>query len=71
MKKLIIAIPALLIMASCGNGKVVEHPIDSTNVSGTAPVEYKPKNPADDTLPITNYGDTGTKANNVHNAGTR
>ena len=71
MKKLIIAIPALFIMAACGNGKVQETPVDTTNVSGRAPVEYKARNPADDTLPITNYGDTGTKANNVHNAGTR
>lgn len=47
-------------------------PIDSTNVNGTAPATYGANNPANDEKDSnrSNANDTGTKANNVHNAGT-
>ena len=47
-------------------------PIDSTNVNGTAPATYGANNPANDERDSnrSNVNDTGTKANNVHNAGT-
>jgi hypothetical protein len=47
-------------------------PIDSTNVNGTAPATYGGNNPANDEKDSNraNVNDTGTKANNVHNAGT-
>jgi hypothetical protein len=50
----------------------VATPIDSTNVNGTAPATYGGNNPANDETDTNknNYGDTGTKANNIHNEGT-
>jgi len=54
------------------NRNGVSTPIDSTNVNGTAPATYGGDNPANEGADTnkTNINDTGTKANNVHNAGT-
>lgn len=67
--KSIIAIAFLgIALTSCSSSTHgTSTPIDSTNLNGTAPAIYnKGDNPADDTNK-TNVGDTGTKANNVHN----
>lgn len=68
-----IALSSSILFASCnasnGNNTGNSTPIDSTNLNGTAPAVYGPDNPANDTLPKNNVGDTGTKANNVHNTG--
>ena len=47
-------------------------PIDSSNVKGSPAATYGANNPASDETDSnrTNVNDTGTKANNVHNAGT-
>ncbi len=70
---LIIAMSVLA--ASCGNNPQNEGhstPIDSSNVKGSAPATYGPNDPARDQMDSnrSNANDTGTKANNVHNAGT-
>jgi hypothetical protein len=73
MKKGIFALTILFAAASCGNVNNTQGnstPIDSTNVKGAAPATYGPDNPANDKdTNRTNVNDTGTKANNVHNAG--
>jgi hypothetical protein len=76
LRSFAIVFSSLLILASCGtNGEDhgVSTPIDSSNVHGTAPATYGGNNPANDQNADsnrTNANDTGTKANNVHNAGT-
>jgi hypothetical protein len=66
-----------LAVVSCGNdgaNRGASTPIDSTNVKGAAPATYGGNNPANDENPDSNRSntnDTGTKANNVHNSGTR
>jgi hypothetical protein len=44
-------------LASCGsnsgNNNATSTPLDSTKISGTAPVQYGPDNPADDTAAVT------------------
>ena len=70
----LIAACVSVLVTSCGNdaaNKVSSTPIDSTNVNGTAPATYGASNPANDTASKVNANDTGTKANNVHNSGTR
>jgi hypothetical protein len=72
MKKNILPLPCLLIMAACSNNPDrhgTSVPIDSSNVNGAAPASYGPQNPTADTMPKTNVDDTATKANNVHNTG--
>lgn len=62
---------AAQLIAACGNNGTnagTSTPIDSSNVYGEAPAQYNGNNPARDS--ITNRSDTGTKADNVHNAGT-
>ncbi len=67
------ALSSTILFTACnaqnGNNTGNSTPIDSTNVNGTAPATYGGDNPANDTLPKNNVGDTGTKANNVHNTG--
>ncbi len=71
IKCLALALSALVLITSCGNNPENmgnSTPIDSTNVSGAAPATYGGDNPAiDPDSNRTNVGDTGTKANNVHN----
>jgi hypothetical protein len=68
-----IAICLTLLFAACnaqsGNNTGNSNSIDSTNLKGTAPASYGGDNPANDTLPKNNVGDTGTKANTVHHTG--
>jgi hypothetical protein len=62
------------IAMSCGNNGASQGastPIDTTNVKSTAPASYGGNNPANDTASKNNTNDTGTKANNIHNEGTR
>lgn len=72
MKQYILGIATVLTIAACnnnnGNNNGHSTPIDSTNVNGTAPATYGPEDPKNDTAK-TNVNDTGTNANNVHNAG--
>ena len=70
----LLALSVSLLAASCGNegaNKGSGTPIDTTNVKGTAPATYGGDNPANDTASKANANDTGTKANNIHNEGTR
>ncbi|MDR3681709.1 MAG: hypothetical protein P4L41_17200 [Flavipsychrobacter sp.] len=68
-----IALLSTVLFTSCetrtGNNTGNSNAIDSTNLNGTAPATYGPDNPANDTLPKNNVGDTGTKANTVHHTG--
>lgn len=74
-KLFIITIFIAIAASSCGGGQrgkntASETPIDSTNVKGTAPTTYGGDNPAiNPDSNRGNVGDTGTKANNVHNTG--
>lgn len=70
MKKYVSIVFIALSLAACNNSSEKGHstPIDSTNVNGTAPATYGPDDPRNDTAK-TNINDTGTNANNVHNAG--
>lgn len=59
-------ISGALTWASCGadpdqNAKSIH--VDSTNVNGTAPVEYGPSNPADTTHMLQSSDDTGRRSN--------
>jgi len=76
IKSVFFALAVVLFAASCGNegaNRGESTPIDSTNVKGAAPATYGGNNPANDQKDTnkTNINDTGTKANNVHNSGTR
>ena len=76
IKSVFFLVAVILFAASCGNegaNRGASTPIDSTNVNGTAPATYGGNNPANDQKDTnkTNINDTGTKANNVHNSGTR
>ena len=74
IKITILASSVLFFAASCGNegaNQGASTRIDSTNVNGTAPATYGGNNPANDTTSKVNANDTGTKANNIHNEGTR
>jgi hypothetical protein len=74
-KTLFIAAAISILFSSCAGGGISgsSTPIDSTNVKGTAPATYGANNPANDERDSNrnNTNDTGTKANNVHNTGTR
>ncbi len=75
MKKYSLIVLAIsFALVSCGtNGP--NHgdstPIDSTNVYGSAPAKYGGNDPAKDTDNRNNVNDTGTKANTLHDEGTR
>ena len=73
MKKYVWIALSTLALAACNShhdeGKST--PIDSTNVNGAAPAKYEPQKPTYDTAHKNNLNDTGTKASNVHNAGTK
>jgi hypothetical protein len=74
MKKYLLVFLASVSLAACNQSSPnndTSTPIDSTNVNGTAPVRSEAMNPAADTLSTRNDGDTGTKANNVHNTNER
>ena len=72
MKKYLTALAAIVVLTACNNRNPGNStPIDSTIVNGTAPATYHASNPADDTSSKINADDTGTKASNVHNSGTR
>ena len=54
---------AIVVFASCGNKteeSAVSTPIDSTNINGTAPVEYEVKSDTSKMLP---HEEDGLKAN--------
>ena len=71
MKKTTFALVAALAMclASCGSNpenSVSSTPIDSTNVNGTAPVQYGPVDPASPDSPrYQGAFDTGARANTL------
>lgn len=76
MKQIAITILIAISCAACNSNNqtdadhlVHSTPIDSTNVDGTAPATYAPDNPRNDSASKANMNDTGTNANNVHNAG--
>jgi len=76
VKYSVVALAFCLSLAACGTrgeNRGASTPIDSTNVKGTAPATYGGNDPANDGKDSnrTNIDDTGTKANNIHNAGTR
>jgi hypothetical protein len=78
-KSTILIIGISISLFSCGNSDNsaknmgASTPIDSSNVKGTAGATYGGNNPANDQRDSnrSNTNDTGTKANNIHNEGTR
>ena len=76
IKCFVLAVCTMLFITSCGNNPDnmgTSQPIDSTNMNGQAPATYGGDDPAQDQRTDsnrTNVGDTGTKADNVHNTGT-
>jgi hypothetical protein len=75
-KILAVCFSIMLCLSACGNnGANTGHstPIDSSNVKGAAPATYGGNDPASEQGDTnkTNIKDTGTKASNLHNEGTR
>lgn len=56
-----------LALASCGNNSgnnsAISTPIDSTKMTGAAPVQYGPDNPADDTTGVTGTNENVIQSN--------
>lgn len=57
----------VLALASCGlnsgNNSATSTSIDSTKINGTAPVQYGPDNPADDTIAATGTNESTIQGN--------